>query len=161
MALQYRIPFDVPSLPYRIQVGKDDPQQGVASLQSCNGQVNLQVDEECFQIPAGIVDALPHARIVLSWIPDEHRPQEQKDELLNFRAVAEDQVGLQNAASKAMEFYKKKYKDTLALQTQAPSRDYQQTFSQWFIGHSTRLSSVLVIIAVFSLWGLRGEGGNR
>ena len=85
------------SLQYRVQMGQDEPQQGFASLQSCNSQVNLQVDEECFQIPYAVFEHIPPHRMIFGWIPDDHRPQEQKDELQDFRVVAKDKDGLQSA----------------------------------------------------------------
>ena len=97
MAFQPGTLPNIPSLQYKIQMGKDEPQQGVVSLQSCIDEVKFQVDGECFQIPPAVFGCTPPDRIDFKWIPDDRRPQKQKDELQNFYAVARDKDGLQYA----------------------------------------------------------------
>ena len=155
MALQPGTLPNVSLLPYFIQIGNDKPLEGVASLQSCNDNiVKFQVNGKCFEIPPAIFDHVPREEIVVGWIPDEHRPQEQKDQLQKFHAIARGKDGLQNAATEAMEHYNDKFKDTLKLQARDRPIFYYKHFSEYFQAHAKAVGSVLLVFVI--LFGFNG-----
>ena len=152
MAFQSSTLLNVPTMQYRIQIGTDQSQQTSVFLQSCNDQVNFQVDDdECFQIPYFIFDQLPFGRIVFGWIPDDHRPQELKTEFQNFRAEVQDKNELQIAAVNAMRFYNRNYNDTFEIKTKPFPKMHQDSREEFVIVRKQSLATMLALIALFGV----------